>query len=101
MPINKDVLPREHAIRPSSDGILTEDDLKILWVTRTLANIDFRYGEDILNLETGNIEIEQKSYIRKQLTLKHQERRAPYQRLLDSLMGLADPPSRRDNKRGP
>jgi hypothetical protein len=86
MPVNKDVLSRMRPARPSSEGMISENDLKILWVSRTLTNIDFRYGEDLLSLERSPIEIEQKSYIRKQLMLKHQERREPYQKLLDSLL---------------
>ncbi|MBA1157826.1 hypothetical protein [Microvirga mediterraneensis] len=64
---------------------MTDNDLKILWVARTLTNIDFQYGEDILNLDHSAIDAEQKRYIATQLLLKYRERRAPYQQLLDSL----------------
>jgi hypothetical protein len=94
MPVNKDVLPRKRPAKPLLKGMISENDLKILWVSRTLTNIDFQYGEDLLSLERSNIEIEQKSYIRKQLMLKHQERREPYRKLLENLMGLAAPSDR-------
>jgi len=64
---------------------LTENDLKILWISRTLTNIDAQCCEDILNIERSDLEIEQKKYIRDQLMRKYQERRAPYQALLESL----------------
>ncbi|MXQ14269.1 hypothetical protein [Microvirga makkahensis] len=50
-----------------------------------MTNIDFQYGEEILNLERSNLEIEQKNYIKTQLLLKYRERREPYQKLLASL----------------
>ena len=64
---------------------LTDNDLKILWISRTLTNIDAQCCEDILNIEQSDLEIEQKKYIRDQLMRKYRERRAPYQTLLDSL----------------
>lgn len=67
--------------------MITECDLKILWISRTLTNIDFRYSEDILNLDHSDLEIEQKNYIKAQLLMKYRERRAPYQKLLESLRG--------------
>lgn len=73
--------------KSSSDRMITEHDLKILWISRTLTNIDFQYGEEILRLERSNLEIEQKNYIKTQLLLKYRERREPYQRLLASLKG--------------
>ncbi|PVE20914.1 hypothetical protein DC522_29610 [Microvirga sp. KLBC 81] len=71
----------------SSERMITERDLKILWISRTLTNIDFQYGEEILNLDRSDLEIEQKNYIKAQLLLKYRERRAPYQELLESLRG--------------
>ena len=85
MPVNKDALTHPDREPDRSRGMLTDNDLKILWVARTLTNIDFQYGEDMLCLERSGIEIEQKRYIEKQLLLKYRERREPYQKLLDSL----------------
>ena len=68
-----------------SDRSLSEDELKILWISRTLTNIDAQCCEDILNIEQSDLETEQKKYIRDQLMRKYQERRSPYQALLESL----------------
>jgi len=73
--------------KSSSDRMITEHDLKILWISRTLTNIDFQYSEEVLNLDRSDLEIEQKNYIKAQLLLKYRERRAPYQELLASLKG--------------
>lgn len=85
MPVTKDSLTQQRLTGDAHGGMITENDLKILWVARTLTNIDFQYGEDILNLDRSNIEVPQKQYIEKQLLLKYRERREPYQKLLDSL----------------
>ncbi|WP_201833515.1 hypothetical protein [Microvirga zambiensis] len=68
-----------------SDRSLSDNDLKILWISRTLTNIDAQCCEDILSIEQSELEIEQKKYIRDQMMRKYQERRAPYQALLEGL----------------
>jgi len=88
MAFDKVVRTQDDLNRSSPERMLTEHDLKILWISRTLSNIDFQYGEEILSLEQSNLEIEQKNYIKAQLLLKYRERRAPYQRILESLRGL-------------
>ncbi|MBQ0821588.1 hypothetical protein HPT29_008895 [Microvirga terrae] len=85
MPFDEDALTSPYTANSNQTGMITENDLKILWVARTLTNIDFQYGEDILNLSRSAIEAEQKRYIETQLLLKYRERREPYQRLLESL----------------
>jgi hypothetical protein len=85
MPVDKEALTHPGSKTDDDGGMLTEKDLKILWVARTLTNIDFQFGEDILCLERSGIEIEQKQYIERQLLLKYRERREPYQKLLESL----------------
>lgn len=87
MSIDEDASMHPRTMRSAHGGMLTENDLKILWVARTLTNIDFQYGEDILSLRRSGIEREQKSYIERQLFAKYRERREPYRRLLDSLRG--------------
>jgi hypothetical protein len=83
---NNDILPAHHdPEEPADGGRPTDCDLKMLWVSRTLANIDFQYCEEMLILERSTIEVEQLSYIKRQLLLKYRERRAPYQTLLESL----------------
>ncbi|WP_262030450.1 hypothetical protein [Microvirga sp. Mcv34] len=85
MPVSKASVSNEQPRRKAPRGMITDNDLKILWVARTLTNIDFQYGEDILNLESSAIDTEQKRYIETQLLLKYRERREPYQKLLESL----------------
>lgn len=85
MPISKDVLPRTNCSRAPDEGMITEKDLKILWVSRTLTNIDFEYGKEVLNLERSNIEPEQKNDLKQQLLLSYRKRRAAYQALIESL----------------
>jgi len=85
MPVDKTDLTDQRPRRNAPRGMLTENDLKILWVARTLTNIDFQYGEEILNLDHSTIDAEQKRHIGTQLLLKYRERREPYQRLLESL----------------
>ncbi|MGO4523522.1 hypothetical protein AB4097_01525 [Microvirga sp. 2MCAF35] len=85
MVVNRTGVTKQRPERQSPGGAITDNDLKILWVTRTLTNIDFQYGEDILNLSHSNIDAEQKRYIEAELLLKYRERREPYQKLLESL----------------
>lgn len=85
MPVGKASMSDKNPGRNPPKGCITDNDLKILWVARTLTNIDFQYGEDILNLDHSAIDAEQKRYIATQLLLKYRERRAPYQQLLESL----------------
>jgi hypothetical protein len=87
MPVTKDALMQQRLTRDPHEGMITENDLKILWVARTLTNIDFQYGEDILSLHRSDIDTEQKRFIERQLLLKYRERREPYQKLLENLRG--------------
>jgi hypothetical protein len=85
MPVAKDALTRQCTMNDAHGSMITENDLKILWVARTLTNIDFQYGEDILSLDRSDIDVEQRRHIEMQLLLKYRERREPYQKLLESL----------------
>jgi len=85
MPVSRETSTHPGHARAPHGGMITERDLKILWVARTLTNIDFQYGEDMLNLDRSGIDAEQKQYIQKQLLMKYRERREPYQKLLESL----------------
>jgi len=85
MPVSREASAHPGHMRAPHGGMITENDLKILWVARTLTNIDFQYGEDMLNLDRSGIDAEQKQYIQKQLLMKYRERREPYQKLLESL----------------
>ena len=85
MPTIKALFDEEHRNSPPREGMLSEIDLKILWVARTLTNIEFRHCEDMLELERSLIEIEQKNYIKGQMLSKYRERQQPYLELLKQL----------------
>ncbi|MDP8919791.1 MAG: hypothetical protein M3O00_13055 [Pseudomonadota bacterium] len=85
MPTIKALFDEEHRNGPPREGMLSEIDLKILWVARTLTNIEFRHCEDMLELERSLIEIEQKNYIKGQMLSKYHERQQPYLELLKQL----------------
>jgi hypothetical protein len=85
MPASKALFDEDHRNGLHREGMLNETDLKILWVARTLTNIEFRHCEDMLELERSPIEIEQKNYIKGQMLSKYRERRQPYLELLNRL----------------
>ncbi len=85
MPTSKALFDEDHRKGLHREGMLSETDLKILWVARTLTNIEFRHCEDMLELERSVIEIERKNYIKGQLLSKYRERRQPYLELLKQL----------------
>jgi hypothetical protein len=66
-------------------GILSEIDLKILWVARTLTNIDFEFESELFRLEKSHLESPQKDRIKETITSRHRERREPYAKLLRDL----------------
>ncbi|WP_414475739.1 hypothetical protein [Microvirga sp. M2] len=47
--------------------------------------MDYQCCEEILSLDRYDLEIEQKNFIKAQLLRRYRERRAPYQKLLESL----------------
>ena len=70
MPVSNETSTHPGHARVPHGNMITENDLKILWVARTLTNIDFQHGEDMLNLDRSGIDAEQKQYIEKQLLAK-------------------------------
>lgn len=69
----------------SHGGELSEGDLKILWVARTLTNIELQCEAELVRLEQSQINEEQRRFIREQLLSKFRERREPYVSLLEEL----------------
>jgi len=65
--------------------MLSEVDLKILWVSRTLTNIDFEYAEELLKLERSQLHKDLKASVRDVIISKYRERRQPYADLLKDL----------------
>ena len=57
----------------------------VRWILSTLKHIDFQYDSDLVRLELSSIDAGQKNYIRREIVLKHRERREPYIRLLEEL----------------
>ncbi len=85
MPASKALFDEDHRNGLHREGMLNEIDLKILWVARTLTNIEFRHCEDMLALKRSPIEIEQRNFIKGQMLSKYRERRQPYLDLLKQL----------------
>jgi hypothetical protein len=73
------------SVTADSSGILSEIDLKILWVARTLTNIDFEFEAEFFRLEKSRLEGDQKQQIKDAITSRHRERREPYAKLLREL----------------
>jgi hypothetical protein len=71
----------------SKDGILSELDLKILWVSRTLSNIDFQYEPEFIRLKQSPVHEDLKRLMREALTATYTKKRAPYVKLLLELRG--------------
>jgi hypothetical protein len=69
------------------DGILSELDLKILWVSRTLSNIDFQYEPEFIRLKQSPVHEDLKRLMREALTATYTRKRAPYVKLLLELRG--------------
>ncbi|MCB5176052.1 hypothetical protein [Microvirga lenta] len=68
-------------------GFLSETDLKILWVARTLTNIDLQYESDLLKLNQSRVPHDLKKPIQAVILSRHHARREPYVKLLEQLQG--------------
>lgn len=77
--------PSEKSV--SKDGILSELDLKILWISRTLSNIDFQYEPEFIRLKQSPVHEDLKRLMREALTSTYTKKRAPYVKLLLELRG--------------
>jgi hypothetical protein len=69
----------------SKHGILSELDLKILWVSRTLSNIDFQYEPEFIRLKQSPVHEDIKRLMQEALTATYRKKRAPYVKLLVEL----------------
>jgi hypothetical protein len=84
--LNKEInFARNKQNPPPERRMLSELDLKILWVARTLTNIDFHYETELLKLEQNEIDDIQKNCMKGEVLSKHHERRKPYVSLLEAL----------------
>ncbi|KLK90618.1 hypothetical protein AA309_24575 [Microvirga vignae] len=66
-------------------GMLTELDLKILWVSRTLSDIDYRYEPEFVRLRQSSAHKDIKKLMREALISTYRRKRAPYVKLLAEL----------------
>jgi len=85
MPRNRNDLSRFSKENGQQLGILSELDLTILWYSRTLADIDFRYESELLRLDQSSVEEDRKNDMKRAMLLRHRERREPYVSMLESL----------------
>ena len=69
----------------SRDGILSDLDLKILWVSRTLSNIDFQYEPEFIRLKQSPVHEDIKKLMSEALIATYRKKRAPYVKLLMEL----------------
>lgn len=69
----------------SASKMLSEIDLKILWVSRTLTNIDFRRDSELLRVEESGLCDADKRALKAALEAEYERRRQPYVKLLNEL----------------
>ena len=75
-----------HFSKETSDQrFLSEYDLKILWVARTLTNIELQCEAELTRLEKSQADEEQRQFMKGQVLSKFRQRREPYETLLAEL----------------
>jgi hypothetical protein len=66
-------------------GILSEIDLKILWLSRTLSDIDCQYEPEFLRIRRSPVHRDLKKVMREALISTYRKKRAPYLKMLMEL----------------
>jgi hypothetical protein len=66
-------------------GILSEIDLKILWLSRTLSDIDCQYEPEFLRIRRSPVHRDLKKVMREALISTYRKKRAPYLKMLTEL----------------
>jgi hypothetical protein len=66
----------------AQQGTLSNLDLKILWVSRTLTNIDFQYEPEFIRIKQSPVHDDIKKMMRDALISTYRRKRAPYVKLL-------------------
>jgi hypothetical protein len=66
-------------------GILSEIDLKILWLSRTLSDIDSQYEPEFLRIRRSPVHRDLKKVMREALISTYRKKRAPYLKMLTEL----------------
>jgi hypothetical protein len=69
----------------NKEGILSDDDLKILWLSRTLSDIDYKYEPEFLRLRQSLVHRDLKRVMREALISTYRKKRAPYLKMLTDL----------------
>lgn len=64
---------------------LSDVDLKILWVSRTISDIDYKYEPEFLRIARSSIHKDVKKIMRDGLISLYRKKRAPYVKLLTEL----------------
>ena len=80
---NRKVVPGSDAVPKS--GVLSDIDLQILWISRTLSNIDFHYEPEFIRLKQNPLHEDLKKLMRDALVSTYHKKRAPYVKLLVEL----------------
>ena len=70
---------------PNNKGYLSEIDLKILWISRTLADIDCHFEPEFLRIRQSLVHRDLKKVMREALVSTYRKKRAPYIKLLNEL----------------
>jgi hypothetical protein len=70
---------------PVSKGVLSETDLKILWVSRKLSDIDCKFETEFLRIRQSIVHRDLKKVMREALISTYRRRRAPYLKMLTEL----------------
>ncbi|HZH53968.1 MAG TPA: hypothetical protein VEZ16_19050 [Microvirga sp.] len=85
MPDDRNTSIRVGKIAAPHKGILSETDLKILWLARTLSNIELQHESELFRLEQSDTHEYLKKSIKAAMLARYYERRQPYLELLEDL----------------
>lgn len=85
MPDDPNTSTRTGKNTPPHKGMLSETDLKILWLARTLSNIELQHESELFRIEQSDTHEYLKKSIRLAMLARYYERRQPYLELLENL----------------
>jgi hypothetical protein len=71
--------------KSTNRGVLSDLDLKILWVSRTLSDIDSHYDPEFIRIGRSPIHRDLKKVMRDALIATYRKKRAPYLKMLTEL----------------
>jgi hypothetical protein len=85
MPDDPSTPPRTGSNNARQRGILSETDLKILWLARTLSNMELQQDSELFRLEQSGTHEYLKKSIKLAILARYYERRQPYVDMLEDL----------------